>query len=64
MEEKRVRPLGSAREVVCDFRLVAATNRNLEQIVAQGAFRSDLFFRLQSVSMVLAPLRERAKGAY
>ena len=59
LEEKRVRPLGSAREVACDFRLMAATNRDLEQMVAKGAFRSDLFFRLQSVSIAIAPLRKR-----
>ena len=60
LEERRVRPLGSAREVDCDFRLVAATNRNLEQMTARGAFRSDLFFRLQSFNIALPPLRERA----
>jgi two-component system NtrC family response regulator len=59
LEERRIRPLGGARELACDFRLVAATHRNLEQMTAQGAFRSDLFFRLQSVNIAIPPLRER-----
>ncbi|WP_295638070.1 sigma-54 dependent transcriptional regulator [uncultured Mailhella sp.] len=60
LQEKRVRPLGSRKEVSCDFRLVAATNRNLEAMVTEGTFRQDLFYRIQSVHITLPPLRERA----
>jgi two-component system NtrC family response regulator len=59
LEERRVRPLGGRQEVASDFRLVAATHRNLEQMVARSAFRSDLFFRIQSVGITLPALRER-----
>ena len=59
LQEKKVRPLGSRREYPCDFRLIAATNRNLEAMVAEGSFRQDLFYRIQSVHVALPPLRER-----
>ncbi len=61
LQERRVRPLGSRKELSCDFRLIAATNRNLEAMVAEGTFRQDLFYRIQSVHIVLPPLRERAE---
>jgi two-component system NtrC family response regulator len=59
LQEHRFRPLGSNQEVESDFRLVAATNRNLDQLVADGLFRSDLLFRLRSFTIELPPLRER-----
>jgi two-component system NtrC family response regulator len=59
LHERRFRPLGSTQEIASDFRLVAATNRNLEQMVQQGQFRQDLLFRLQSLTIELPPLRER-----
>ena len=59
LQEHRFRPLGSNREVESDFRLVAATNRNLDEMVEQGRFRSDLLFRLRSFILELPPLRER-----
>lgn len=59
LQEKKVRPLGSRSECSCDFRLIAATNRNLETMVAEGSFRQDLFYRIQSVHVALPPLRER-----
>jgi two-component system NtrC family response regulator len=61
LQEHRFRPLGSNREFESDFRLVAATNRNLETMVESGEFRSDLLFRLRSFTIELPPLRERAE---
>jgi len=59
LQEHRFRPLGSSREVESDFRLVAATNRNLDLMVERGQFREDLLFRLRSYVIELPPLRER-----
>jgi two-component system NtrC family response regulator len=59
LQERRFRPLGGSREIESDFRLVAATNRNLEQMVKSGQFREDLLFRLRSYVIELPPLRER-----
>jgi NtrC-family two-component system response regulator AlgB len=53
--------LGEARERKADVRLIAATNRPLEELVATGRLREDLFFRLQVLSLTLPPLRERAE---
>jgi len=61
LQEHRFRPIGSVQETESHFRLVAATNRNLEEMVGQGQFRSDLLFRLRSLSIQLPPLRERPK---
>ncbi|MBW2688591.1 MAG: sigma-54-dependent Fis family transcriptional regulator [Deltaproteobacteria bacterium] len=59
LQERRFRPLGSSREIDSDFRLVSATNRNLDQLVKAGHFREDLLFRLRSYVIELPPLRER-----
>jgi two-component system NtrC family response regulator len=59
LQEKRFRHVGGKNEVKSDFRLVAATNRNLDQMAEQGAFRKDLLFRLRSLTIDLPPLRER-----
>lgn len=61
LQERTIRPVGSREEVRCDFRLVSATNRNLEEMVEASNFRSDLFFRIQSASIHLPPLRSRAE---
>jgi len=61
LQERRFRPLGSSREIESDFRLVAATNRNLEEMVAKNQFRSDLLFRLRAFTIDLPPLRERTE---
>ncbi|MBZ2171016.1 sigma-54-dependent transcriptional regulator [Nitratidesulfovibrio sp. SRB-5] len=59
LQERRFRPIGSKEEVESDFRLVAATNRNLPDMAERGTFRKDLLFRLQAVELQLPPLRER-----
>jgi two-component system NtrC family response regulator len=61
LEERRFRPLGSEQEVASDFRLVAATNRNLDDMVTRGQFRADLLFRLQAFLIELPPLRSRGE---
>ncbi len=59
LEDQRFRPVGSEREISSDFRLVAATNRPLSEMVGRGTFRKDLLFRLQAIHFSLPPLRER-----
>ncbi len=61
IQERRFRPVGGSQEVKSDFRLVAATNCNLENMVRQGQFREDLFFRLRTLSIELPPLRKLIK---
>ena len=58
LEERRFRVLGAKREIESDFRLVASTNRKLDQMVKSEKFRKDLLFRLRSFSIDLPPLRE------
>jgi DNA-binding NtrC family response regulator len=60
LQEHRFRPVGGAREEESDFRLVAATNRDLERDVVDWKFRQDLLFRLRGMSIVVPPLRDRA----
>ena len=59
LDLKRFRPIGEVREVESDFRLVAATNKNLEEMVKLGQYREDLLYRLQGITIVIPPLRER-----
>ena len=59
LQEHRFRPVGGKKEVKSNFRLIAATNRDLGQLVADGQFRNDLLYRLRSLSILLPPLRER-----
>ena len=59
LQTKSVRRLGASEETPVDFRLVAATNKNLKEMVAEGKFREDLFFRLNVIPIDLPPLRER-----
>lgn len=59
LELRRFRPVGEVQEVASDFRLVAATNRDLEGMARSGQFRGDLLYRLQGITIVIPPLRER-----
>jgi DNA-binding NtrC family response regulator len=59
IQEKEIRPVGSTRRIPINVRILAATNRDLEQAVAQGTFRRDLYFRLNVLSLRIPPLRER-----
>ena len=59
LQERRVKPVGSSREVPFEARVLAATNRRLEDEVKAGRFREDLFFRLNVINIELPPLRAR-----
>ena len=60
LQEKKVRPLGSERDVDIDVRVLAASNRPLRELIQKGSFRDDLYYRLSVVEIVLPPLRDRA----
>jgi len=59
LEERRVRPVGSDREVPFDARVIAATNRDLEELVAKGQFRKDLYYRINVIELEVPQLRAR-----
>ncbi|MGB7726457.1 MAG: sigma-54 dependent transcriptional regulator [Candidatus Acidiferrum sp.] len=59
LEEQRVEPIGSNQTLRVDVRVIAATNKNLEQEIARGAFRQDLFYRLNVIPFHVPPLRDR-----
>jgi len=61
LEERTIKRLGGQTEIHVDFRLIAATNRELRREILQGTFREDLFFRLNVVSLELPPLRQRVE---
>jgi two-component system response regulator PilR (NtrC family) len=59
IQERRVRKIGATAEEPVDVRIISATHKNLEQLVEQGQFRQDLFYRLNVIELSLPPLRER-----
>jgi len=58
LQEQRVRRVGSNKEVAINVRIIAATNRNLEDMIAEKTFREDLYYRLNVIPLVIPPLRE------
>jgi len=59
VEDKEFERVGGTRVIQSDFRLISATNQNLDQMIAEGKFRKDLFYRLNVIPMTISPLRER-----
>jgi two-component system, NtrC family, nitrogen regulation response regulator NtrX len=59
LQEQEVERLGSARTIKVDVRVIAATNKNLEEAIERGEFREDLYFRLNVIPILVPPLRER-----
>jgi DNA-binding NtrC family response regulator len=61
LQERQFKPLGSERYIHSDVKIIAASNRNLRQLVAENLFREDLYFRLDVLHIELCPLRERPR---
>ena len=61
LDEKTIYPLGSTKSFQADVRVIAATSRNLSQMAQEGSFRSELYFRLNALSIHLPPLKERGE---
>jgi len=59
IQEKAVRPVGDTREVPVDIRVLSATHKNLPELVQEGSFRQDLFYRINVIELAVPPLRER-----
>ena len=61
LQQREFERLGGSRSIKVDVRIIAATNRNLEEDIPEGRFREDLYYRLNVVKVVLPPLRERGE---
>ncbi|MBN2280173.1 MAG: sigma-54-dependent Fis family transcriptional regulator [Candidatus Marinimicrobia bacterium] len=64
IQEKEFQRLGSSQFIQIDTRIISATNQNIEKLVKQGRFRSDLFFRLNVIPVVIPPLRDRKEDIH
>jgi DNA-binding NtrC family response regulator len=64
IEESSIIPVGSDKEIKVDVKLIAATNKNLEEMVLENKFRKDLFYRLNGIKIEIPPLRERKEDIY
>ena len=64
LQERRIRPVGGDREIAVDIRLVCATNENLEQAVAEGRFREDLYHRINEFTIYMPQLKERGNDLF
>ncbi len=63
LQERTIERIGGREEIAVDVRVVCATHRNLRELIAEGAFREDLFYRLSEIVVTIPPLRERAGDA-
>jgi transcriptional regulator with PAS, ATPase and Fis domain len=61
LQEKAITPVGSTRTIPVEVRVIAATNRNLEELVREGKFRQDLYFRINQITLKTTPLRHRVE---
>ncbi len=61
LQEKKIIRVGGNRVIQLDFRVIAATNRSLKEMVAEGKFRKDLYYRLNVLNLAIPPLRERKR---
>src|SRR4029077_3790045 len=59
LQERSVQPVGSSRSIAVDLRVITATHQNLEEAIAAGEFRQDLFYRIHGVQLHVPPLRSR-----
>ena len=59
IQERKIRPVGHSQEIDVDVRIISATHRNLQQLISEGKFREDLYYRLNVIEIDVPPLRER-----
>ena len=64
LQERKIRPLGSTKEIDIDIRLVCATNENLAQRVAEGKFREDLYHRINEFTIYMPELKKRGSDLF